>query len=117
MMNIPRQQRIKLAQFRLGVFPTRIETGHYLNETIEERLCTLCNNNKVEDECHVLTRCPLHTYERKVLYGKIQNGMPMFNILDNEEKLVVIMSDYPRQAARYLNNIYYKRRNIIFNCT
>ena len=47
------------AKFRCGVAPLKIKTGRYgVNRVpVEERLCEACNS--VEDEFHVLMKCPL----------------------------------------------------------
>ncbi len=43
-----------LSQFRLGILPLRIETGHWENESIEDRVCLVCEENFAEDEYHFL---------------------------------------------------------------
>ena len=49
-LNLLRNERSVLAQFRCGVLPLRIETGRFVGEKPEERLCRLCNDNSPEDE-------------------------------------------------------------------
>jgi hypothetical protein len=51
-MFLIKPHRSNLAQFRLGVFPITIETGRYLREKLEERICVICNTNNIEDEKH-----------------------------------------------------------------
>ena len=62
-----RSHRSLLAQLRSGILPLRLETGrfqnirdentgHFQKLKVEERVCTLCNLNCIEDEIHfVLT--------------------------------------------------------------
>lgn len=40
-LNLDKHERSVLAQFRCGIFPLRIETGRYVNESPEERLFVL----------------------------------------------------------------------------
>ncbi len=43
-----------LAQIRSGILPLRIETGLWKNDSIEDRVCLVCDENIVEDEYHFL---------------------------------------------------------------
>jgi hypothetical protein len=49
-----------LSQFRCGILPLSIETGHYISETPEQRICLFCTDNKIEDEKHSLIQCPFY---------------------------------------------------------
>ena len=44
-INLSKVERSHLAQLRFGILPLRIETGRYIGERPEDRLCRLC------DEC------------------------------------------------------------------
>ena len=50
-----------MAQLRCGILPLRIETGRYVGESPDERLCKLCNGPAIEDEKHVLLNCTVIT--------------------------------------------------------
>ena len=39
---MPRYERSLLAQLRMGILPLRVETGRFVNESLNERICTLC---------------------------------------------------------------------------
>lgn len=112
-MFIPRNERAKLAQFRLGVLPIRVETGRYKGEPLDARVCQICNLSEIEDELHFLCKCDKYSKERSELYNLVANSMPLFNICDDEEKMVVLLREFPRQTARYLNKVYQIRVNII----
>ena len=49
-----RAHRLILAPFRNGILPLKIETGRYTQIPIEFRLCMLCNEDQIENECHFL---------------------------------------------------------------
>ena len=53
-LNLNRNERSVMAQFRCGVLPLRVETGRFVGEQVSERLCKLCNRGCVEDETHFL---------------------------------------------------------------
>ena len=38
------------------ILPLRIETGRFVNEALDNRLCRLCNSNAVEEEIHFCSR-------------------------------------------------------------
>jgi hypothetical protein len=113
-MFLTRSYRSKLAQFRLGVFPIRIETGRYVKEKPNERLCVLCNTNNIEDEKHFLVVCENYSKDRDKLYAKVRDKMPMFDVLNNDEKFVILLREFPRQTACFLYNAYLKRRQAFY---
>ena len=67
-----------LDQLRSGILPPRLETGrlknirdentgHFRKLKVEERVCTLCNLNWIEDEIHFVFVCPKYTQIRSPL--------------------------------------------------
>ena len=57
--------RNTLAKFRLSSHKLNIEVGRHNNIPRNERKCTLCNLNDIEDEFHFLLKCPLYTTFRR----------------------------------------------------
>ena len=66
-INLTRPQRSIVAQIRLGILPLYIETGRYTGVKVENRICSLCNQNKVENELHFLMSCTYYKNERSLL--------------------------------------------------
>ncbi len=60
-----------LAKFRSGIIPLSIETGRFQNMPREFRLCTMCNDNVIEDETHFIFYCNQYNDLREYLYEKI----------------------------------------------
>ena len=54
---MPRYERSLLAQLRMGILPLRVETGRFVNESLNDRICTLCDLHDIEDEIHFVCRC------------------------------------------------------------
>ena len=52
--------KFALSRFRLSSHNLALETGRYYNIPKENRICTLCNMNKIESEYHFLLVCPLY---------------------------------------------------------
>ncbi len=81
--------RAILPKFRSGILPLSIETGHFQNIRREFRLCTMCNDNVIEDETHFIFYCNQYNNLREYLYEKI--------------------------SPEYLYKAYCKRRSFIYN--
>ena len=116
-LNLLRNERSVLAQFRCGVLPLRIETGRFVGEKPEERLCRLCNYNSPEDEIHFLLDCTLYTTLREQWFRDIIQRFPenTWTQMDNHEKMKLLVCSYPRQTAKYLVNAFLKRRRTLYN--
>ena len=111
-LNLVKWERSILAQFRMGVLPLYIETGRYKNirnadGTIrklkpEERICTLCTLNEVEDEIHFLLECPVYTNLRSNLFTVTRTRNTNFDTLNNDQKLTYLMKNCIKPVAKYL---------------
>ena len=110
MLNISRYEISLLSQLRYGILPLRVETGRFRNEKRDDRLCNMCKNNEIEDEEHFLYKCTFYSEEREQLYNKTK----MSNQLNSTEKSKLLFTQYVRQFAKYVKNIYIKRRNCIY---
>lgn len=55
---LPTCYRIALTKFRTSNHRLPIERGRYANLPKHERLCTICDLNRVGDEFHFLLECP-----------------------------------------------------------
>jgi hypothetical protein len=115
---VNRAHRAALAKFRCGVAPLRLETGRFGRNRlpVNERICTLCNGNEVEDECHVIVRCPLYQDLREELFSKAVELNDNFNDLSDTDKMKTILSNLNivKLTARSLFCILERRR--LFNC-
>ena len=54
-----------ISRFRLSSHTLKIEQGRYTNDRRENRKCTLCNLNDIEDEFHFVLKCPFYSLLRK----------------------------------------------------
>ena len=78
-LNISRYEKSLLSQLRYGVLPLRVETGRFVNEKREDRICRLCNLNQIEDQLHFVFHCPLYSNNRDELYHKARMSFPMWD--------------------------------------
>jgi len=89
-INMPLSHRAAFAKFRCGVAPLKIETGRYLGQAIEQRLCPFCDN--VEDEMHVILYCPAYDTLRNELFSKVSTPLHDFSQLGDVEKIITLFS-------------------------
>ena len=61
---IPDYLRIAFTRVRVMSHNLKVETGRWSRTPTEQRLCC-CNENKVQDERHVLLECPISTEYRQ----------------------------------------------------
>ena len=81
-------QRKYISKFRLSNHKLLIETGRYMNLSVESRKCDNCKI--LEDEFHLAIQCELYKEERKIMFDEIEKVYPMFSKLSLEQKFQVI---------------------------
>ena len=64
--------RKSLVKLRISSHKLRIERGRYDKIPRDERLCSLCSCNKIEDETHLLLDCPNYSSIRDRFFSKIE---------------------------------------------
>ena len=67
-------------------FTIKIETGRFVDEQREDRICTLCNSNSVQDQIHFLFHCPYYDTYREELYMKSWGLIDSWDNLSDIEK-------------------------------
>ena len=63
-MKIPKFRNV-LAKLRLSSHKLYVEQRRYRNIQCNDRICSFCNLDKVEDEYHFILVCPLYNVLRK----------------------------------------------------
>ena len=81
-----------LVKLKISSHKLRFETGRYDKIPRDERLCSLCNCNKIEDETHFLLDCPSFSSIRDRLFSKIEPKMPFLRLLSHETLLSHLMN-------------------------
>ena len=72
-----------IARFRMSSHCLNIEHGCYRNELRENRLCTFCNQNDIEDEFHFIFKCPFYSNLRQLISSHTITGTLVFSNLFN----------------------------------
>ena len=127
-LNMAFAHRAAYAKFRCGVAPLKVETGRYLGQPLEARICPFCPN-RIEDEQHVILHCPASkqythiffrgpAYDslRQHLFRKASNLCEGFCRNDDIEKIIVLFStkSLVRIVAKTGFLILRKRNNILY---
>ena len=92
-----------------GNLPLRVETEHYRSIPLENRFCTHCNLNQVEDEIHFITSCELYTDIRVILAKSNRIDLAVDNI---SELFVNICNNVPPKELAQLIITAMQRRRI-----
>ena len=111
-----RKERSLLSQFRCGILPIRIETGRYTQVPPELRLCLLCDGDHIENESHFFFECELYKDYRDSFFTQMNYHYPNFSSLNQVQMLKLCMkSDVIRYTAKFINNCFTKRQEILYN--
>ena len=109
-LNLRKNERSLLCQFRFGILPLRIETGRYVGENIDQRICQFCNRNVVETEPHFLLECDRYSNIRNNIFGNITEQLN----LNNGNPLKTLMHSHIRKVAKCIVQCFLLRRSILY---
>ncbi len=99
------------------IFPralNHLETGRYVNEKREDRICTLCNTNNVETIEHFLFDCSKYDTQRLPFVQKAQNVIDDWENLNQTECLSKLFNTMPTALGKYVKDIFLCRRNNLY---
>ena len=110
--NLNNFERSLIAKLRSGTLPLAIETGRFRNIDVENRTCTMCDQNLIEDEKHFICICSLYHDLRLKLYSDLNldhetNTNDLFIKVMRSEKIYCLSS--------FMVNAWQKRTNFLYN--
>ena len=84
--------RKALVKCRIRSHQLRIETGRWN----DEKICSFCTSNKIEDENHFLLDCKAYSQIRDIFFSKLETKIPDFKSLSQDTLISLLMnsSDY-----------------------
>ena len=68
--SLPKQLRVAITKLRLSAHNLAIESGRSRNIARNNRYCSNCDQNEIEDEFHFLFICPMHRDLRRKFIKK-----------------------------------------------
>ena len=88
------EKRKLFTQLRISSHGLHIETGRYSKPRktpVSERICSFCNDNKIEDEYHVVMACSLYQTQCSSLFENLMYTTN-FSEMNDSDKFNFIMS-------------------------
>ena len=73
--------------------PIRIETGQYIGERPEARLCRFCSDQEIENESHFLLDCTFYCEIRTLIFGDLLTSNSFVNMKNGSSRKGVIPDD------------------------
>ncbi len=104
------ESRQNICKMRISDHPLEIERGRYKKVKREDRICTHCNKNQIEDEFHFFFKCSKYNNIREEFSN--QNIKIFDSETSESEKLVQILSnsDHLRYVAPFIKKSYILRK-------
>ena len=112
-LNLNRNERSIMTQFRCGVLPLRVETGRFVGKQVSDRICKMCNQGSVKDEIHFLVNCQYYTNLREHELGSVLNNEEISN-KSEDDKLSILLNDYVRRTVKFLLKTFLRRRSKLY---
>ena len=88
-LKLPKQYVYALCKFKCANHRMPIVNGRYANIPVEERVCTLCQTNKLGDEFHYLFECPFFRTQRTThlprYYYTLPNMHKMMQLFESSD--------------------------------
>jgi hypothetical protein len=85
----------ELVKLRGGANRLRIEQGRYRKETVEQRICEVCDSKEVENEEHFMLKCDAYKDLREKMWKEIEEitGRDRASYESEMEKLNALIGD------------------------
>lgn len=99
------ENRKALCQLRVSSHPLNIESLRGRVADPEQRICTLCNQGRVEDEFHFLMECHLYDTERTETFKRILKHCENFALLSLHDKFIWLLSNEDKQICKHLSRM------------
>ena len=117
--NLKRYNRSLVSKLVCGILPLEVESGRYVKKEkrkeIQERNCTTCNKDQVEDEYQFMVKCKTLKAERKCFYAQHIPDVPAFKAKTNRDKLKYLLSkEFIKKTSMLVETLYCKLCSIMY---
>ncbi len=112
---LSRKKRSLLAQLRIGILPIALETGRFKGIDVNMRYCKCCLDNVVENEIHLLCKCPLYADQRLKLYQEISDKYQPFATKSDDDKFVHLMKNEWKLTSNFLDIVWSLRTQKLYS--
>ena len=97
-----------VAKFRCSEYTLMTETGRHKRIDLEESICTMCSQKRIENERHFLLECPAYTKVRKSLLKHV-------DLNEDDNQFIQLMASSNQNViydvVRYLKRAFKIRNN------
>ena len=95
-----------MAKYRMSAHDIKIERGRYNNPKtpINQRICTRCESNEMDDEIHLLLHCNAMNNEREILFNSVA---AIINIQPTKDMFLRIMTSRDIPVVKSLAQFIY----------
>ena len=99
-----------------GILPLEVEVGRFARKDKEERFCTVCQTQQIEDEYHFLYTCNKLKSLRKATLKEFIPDLKSFKKLDNRDKTKILMKEENiKHTGSFIEKMFLKRRDLLFD--
>ncbi len=113
-MDLDRYDKSLLSQFRYGILPIAVETGRYKGLDRNERICTLCDAEEVENQIHFALKCSTYTQFRNDFVNTCRDRIVGWDILTDIGKISALFCHQPRLFGKYIKKIFLYRKSLLY---
>ena len=106
---LPKYKRSLLAQLRTGILPLSIETVRYYCIALENRICLLCNLNKIEDEIDIICECKAYSHIINSFHIEYRKNLDTF-----DQFISILTFHESKVTANFLEAIWNFRKSKLF---
>ena len=99
--------RRTLVKLRIGCHNLRVETGRYDKIPLDERICPLCSDEKIEDETHLLLDCQRYSSMRDIFLSKIETKIEDIRKLWNENLISQLRNSIMITSINYVHRAFF----------
>ena len=102
--------RQAVTKFRISDHKLAIEIGRHCRppKPVEDRTCSLCNSQSVEDEIHFLIHCSAYDFIRFNLFQLATNLNHNFRSLSSTDKFIFLMRNKNKSIIERTSNFIHK---------
>ena len=90
-----KDRRSIMTKLRTSAHKLHIETGRYSRPQktpLKDRVCNFCNLEELEDEIHLILKCPFYAVARNTFLNRIVEVIPNFQLFSEAEQFQTIMT-------------------------
>ncbi len=112
---LTRRQRSLVTKFKNGILPLGLEVGRFTDVPLENRLCCICEDQLLDNECHFLLYCEGLEDIRSKYFAEHTYLEDVNDPTDKDELCKLLLNSHNlKSTAHFLEDMYDKRLNLLY---